>query len=104
MVNGHSAYDIQVQLVGGPNRPKFVADFYVRDYFVDANTFQVVMTQDLAPKHVIRQLQYSDFTPVSGVLVPFSIVETDGGQQTWSMQLNQISFDTGLQDSAFVLQ
>ena len=85
-VNGHSAYDIQVQLAGsGLKRPTNLADFYVRDYFIDATTFQVLMTQDLAPKHVIRQLQYSDFTPVNGVLVPFSISEVVGGQQTWSM-------------------
>jgi hypothetical protein len=104
-VNGHSAYDIQVQLVGtGLNRPRYLADFYVRDYFVDSVTFQVVMTQDLAPRHVIRQLQYSDFRPISGVLVPFSINEVAGGQQTWSMQLSQISFNAGLQDSAFALQ
>jgi hypothetical protein len=104
-VNGHSAYDIQVQLVGtGLNRPTYVADYYVRDYFVDATTFQVLITQDLAPKHVIRQLQYSDFTPVNGVLVPFSIAEMAGSQQTWSMQLSQITFNTGLLDSAFALQ
>jgi hypothetical protein len=104
-VNGNSAYDIQLLLGGtGPKRPKRLADFYSRDYFVDAVTFQVVMTQDLAPRHVIRQLQYSDFRPKSGVLVPFSISEVAGGQQTWSMQLSQISFNTGLQDSAFALQ
>jgi len=104
-VQGHSAYDIQVQLAGrGPNRPGYLADFYVKDYFVDVATFQVVMTQDLAPKHLIRQLRYSDFRPISGVLVPFSISEVAGGQQTWSMQLRQISFNTGLQDSAFALQ
>jgi hypothetical protein len=104
-VNGHSAYDIQVQLVGsGLNRPRNLADFYVRDYFVDATTFHVLMTQDLAPKHVIRQLQYSDFTPVNGVLVPFSITEMTGSQQTWTMQLSQITFNSGLQDSAFALQ
>ena len=104
-VNGHSVYDIQVQLVGsGLKRPSNLADFYVRDYFIDATTFQVLMTQDLAPKHVIRQLQYSDFTPVNGVLVPFSITEMVGGEQTWSIQLSQITFNTGLQDTAFALQ
>ena len=105
-VNGHSAYDIQVQRPGATNinRPTKMADFYVRDYFVDATTFQVLMTQDLAPRHVIRQLQYSDFTPVNGVPVPFSITEMTGGQQTWSIQLSQITFNTGLQDSAFALQ
>jgi hypothetical protein len=104
-VEGHSAYDIQVQHVGmGLNRPMNLADFYARDYFIDAATFQVVMTQDFVPKHVIRQLRYSDFRLMSGVLVPFSISEVAGGQQTWAMQLRQISFNTGLQDSAFALQ
>ena len=104
-VNGRSAYDIQVQRVAtGITRPTRVDGFFTRDYFVDASTFQVVMTQDLLPDHAFRQLQYSDFRPISGVLVPFSISEVAGSQQTWSMQLSQITFNTGLQDSAFVLQ
>jgi hypothetical protein len=104
-VNGHSAYDIQVQLVGaGMSRPQRLADFYTRDYFVDATSFQIVMTQDFVPVQLPRQLQYSNFTLVNGVLVPLSITEVVYGHQTWTIQLNQISFNTGLQDSAFVLQ
>lgn len=104
-VNDHSVYDIQVQLIStGFARPQRLVDFYTRDYFVDATTFQVVMTQDFVPVQLPRQLQYSDFTLVKGILVPLSITEVVNGHQTWTMQLNQISFNTGLQDSAFVLQ
>jgi hypothetical protein len=104
-VNGHSVYDIQVQLIStGFARPQRLVDFYTRDYFVDATTFQVVMTQDFVPVQLPRQLQYSDFTLVKGVLVPLSVTEVVNGHQTWAIQLNQINFNTGLQDSAFVLQ
>jgi hypothetical protein len=41
---------------------------------------------------------------VNGILVPFSINEQMGGQKTRDIQLTQISFNTGLQDAAFVLQ
>jgi hypothetical protein len=62
------------------------------------------MTQDAFPKHVIHQLRYSDYRSVKSVLVPFSIAEFMGGQQIWAIHLDQISFNSGLQDSSFDLQ
>jgi hypothetical protein len=105
-IDGRPAHKVQVRrLLPGrsdPNDP--LAEYGSMDFFIDASTYQVVMTQDVVPKHVIHQLRYSDYRPVKGVVVPFSITESMGSQQIWAIQLDQISFDSGLQDSSFDLQ
>jgi hypothetical protein len=102
-VDGHSVHDIQVQRVaaGGVDP---MSKYHAREFFIDTSTFQIVMTQDLVPKNVIHQIHYSNYTAVSGVLVPFAIAEELGGQATWTIQLSQMTFNPGLQDSDFVLQ
>ncbi len=104
-VDGNPAYDIQVQRVlpggGDPNSP--LSRYLTVDYFIDPSTFQIVMMQDLVPYFAPRQMRYSDFRLVSGVLVPFSISETVQGQKFRLIQLDQISFNSGLQDSDFSL-
>jgi hypothetical protein len=102
-VDGHSVHDIEVQLVsaGGVDPMSL---YVARDFFIDTSTFQIVMTQDLVPKNVVHQIHYSNYTAVSGVLVPFAIAEELGGQATWTVQLSQIKFNSGLQDSDFGLQ
>lgn len=101
-VDGHSVNDIQVQQVSAGKDA--MGKYHAREFFIDTTTFQIVMTQDVVPKNITHQLHYSNYTAVSGVLVPFAITEQLGGQQTWTVQLSQITFNSGLQDSAFVLQ
>ena len=102
-VDGHSVHDIEVQRVsaGGVDP---MSQYHAREFFIDATTFQIVMTQDLVPKNVTHQIHYSNYTAVSGVLVPFAITEDLDGQATWTIQLSQMTFNAGLQDTAFVLQ
>lgn len=101
--DGHSVHDIQVQRVsaGGVDP---MSKYHAREFFIDTTTLQIVMTQDTVPKNIVHQISYSNYTAVSGVLVPFAITEDLGGQTTWSIQLSQITFNLGLQDSSFVLQ
>ena len=104
-LNGHPVHDVQAlrtPLVAG--QTDTMAEYHTLDFFIDTSTFQVVMTQDSMPKHIVHQLQYSNYTAVNGLLVPFAVAEETGGQQTWNMQLTQIKFNTGLQDPAFALQ
>lgn len=105
-LGGLSAHEIQVRRLlpgrSNPNDP--LAEYNTTYFFIDATTFQVVMTQDAIPRHVIHQLRYSDYRPVGGVLVPFSITESMGGQQIWAIHLDQVNFNSGLQDSSFQLQ
>lgn len=102
-VDGHSVHDIQVERVsaGGVDP---MSQYHAREFFIDSSTFQIVMTQDFVPKNNVHQIHYSNCTTVSGLLVPFAITEDLGGQATWTIQLSQLTFNSGLQDSAFVLQ
>jgi hypothetical protein len=71
------------------------------DFFIDASTFQVVMSQDVLPKGIPHQIRYSDFRTVNGLLVPFSISEEIAGQQDCLIQLSQVALNTGLADALF---
>jgi hypothetical protein len=102
-VDGHSVHDIQVQRISaGGNDP--MSKYNAREFFIDKTTFHIVMTQDTVPRDVVHQVHYSNYTPVSGVLVPFVIAEDVGGAPTWTIQLSQIAFNSGLGDSSFALQ
>ena len=77
------------------------------DFFVDPNSFYIVSTKDRAyrrdngPGSADHVMRFSNYQAVSGLLVPLSITELIGSQQTLSIQLNQVSFNTGLTDSSF---
>jgi hypothetical protein len=103
-IDSHSVHDIQLQRVlpvadpGGQFR-----EYHTADFFIDPATFQIVMMQDVVSLHSIRQVRYSDYKSVSGVLVPFSIKEQVNGQAIWEINLGQIAFNSGLKDSDFQL-
>lgn len=84
-----------------------VSKLTTRDFFIDSTFYQIVATQDMVhPEGAStidypREMQFSDYRTVNGVLVPFSITEVATGQRTYSIQLNQITFNSGLQDSDF---
>jgi len=103
-VNGLPAHDVQAQRVfPGQAQQDSLAEYHVEDLFIDTATLQLVMTKDNVPRHVVHQIRYADHKLVNGVLVPFSIAEEISGQHTWELLLSQINFNTGLQDSDFVL-
>lgn len=99
-INGHSVHKVRVQQVSllniNVNLPTQTIEFYV-----DASTFQVVSAQDVLPKGVPHELQYSDYRPVNGVLVPFSISESIAGQPNCVIQLSQVSINAGLTKASF---
>ncbi len=101
-VDGHSVHDIQVQRVSAGGFDP-MRQYHAREFFIDTTTLQIVMSQDLVPYNVVHQVHYSNYTVVSGVLVPFGIAEQLGGTPTWTIQLGQFAFNSGLQDSAFAL-
>jgi hypothetical protein len=73
------------------------------ELYFDASTLQLVMAQDTARRGVVRTIQYSDYRTVKGVAVPFSVSEQINSGVVRQIQLNRISFNSGLQDSAFDL-
>lgn len=105
-VDGHSAHQIQVQRVLPGILPSKdpTTEFHTRDFFIDTSTFQVLMTQDVVPKHTVHRVRYSDYKVTNNVLVPFSVSEEMGGQKTWTISLSQVAFNSGLQDSDFALR
>lgn len=104
-LDGRSVHDISVQEVipGLPDPSGVFAEYHTVDFFIDASTFQVSMFQDTVPNHLLRQIRFSNYQTVNGILAPFSFTEQSGGLQTWSIQLTNITFNTGLQDSDFQL-
>jgi outer membrane lipoprotein-sorting protein len=50
---------------------------------------------------ITHEVIFSNFAIVSGLKVPLSIVEKLGGQKTWSLQLNSVTFNNGLDASIF---
>jgi hypothetical protein len=104
-VDGHSAHDIQVQhvIASALGQDSDMSAYLAVDFFVDASTFQIVMMQDVIPNHLVRQIRYSDFRLINGVLLPFSISSSMHGQNMWLINLTDINFNSGLQDSDFQL-
>jgi hypothetical protein len=104
-IDGSSAHDIRLQLLAGNHPPGGPADFFSRDFFIDASTLQVVMTQDLYHRNrsQLRQVRYSDFRQVNGVLAPFAFSEVIQGRENWKINLDQIGFNAGIDASAFAL-
>ena len=97
-INGRSVHHIQIDRGPADSASR------VRDVFIDVSSLQVVTTTELIPKNSIYSLHYSDYRPIGGILMPFSIIEEIGGQLVWSIQLTQIQFNTGLKDTAFEVQ
>lgn len=92
---------------GSETEDQDVARLTMREYFIDAITLQLVCSvnmvypqRDPTNGHP-REILFADHRRVDGVLVPFSITETVAGQRTWTIQVNEISFNSGLQESDF---
>lgn len=107
--DGQQAHDIRLQKVlPATSDPYGVQSKITRaDFFIDPNTFSILSVQDMAyrrdnePGESPHEMQFSDNQSTSGILVPFSITELIGGQQTVSIQLSQITFNSGLTDADF---
>jgi hypothetical protein len=102
-IDGHSVHDVLVQRVW-PGQNADRDSYHTREFFLDTSTLQLVMTRDMVPRGLIRQVRYSDYKSLNGLVVPFSISQEIGGQKSWVVQISQMSFNTGLQDSDFEIQ
>lgn len=105
-LTGRSVHQIEVQRflpisIYDPNG--YFHDFHTLEFFIDASTFQILMTQDVVVKKSVRELWYSDYRSYDGLLLPFSIGEQVDGRATWQITIGQITFNSGLQDSDFQL-
>lgn len=103
-VDGSSAYDVQLVRVlpGLSDSTGRFREYSTIDFFFDSSTLQLLMVQDVVFRHLLRQVRYSNYRFVNGVLVPFSINVQGAGPLT-QLQLSQITFNTGIQASDFQL-
>ena len=109
--NGREAHHIRVRtnLPVGADPGGMISKLSKKDFFIDVNTLQLLKTLDMvhplkrSTEDYPHEIQFSDYRLANGVLIPFLITETIVGQRTWIIQLNQISFNTGLSDSDFRL-
>jgi hypothetical protein len=109
-VDGRSVVDVRI--TEGPFRDAPVSANVlpirhpVRDVYVDSSNFQVVAYRDdpLGQPLGPQEVHYSSYTSVQGVLVPEAISETRDSKPVLTIKLNQVSFNTGLTSSSFLLQ
>lgn len=107
--NGQQAHEIIVRRNFRTNADPGVAQSSISKahIFIDPNTFAVQSMVDTAYRRdgdageFPHEIRLSAYQAVNGVLFPFSITEFIAGQQTMSVQLNQVVFNKGLTDSAF---
>jgi hypothetical protein len=77
------------------------------DVFIDAASSRVFRIEDQTHPvgrpdiNLPHAIVYSDYRKVNGVDVPFSISEYIGKARTWTLQLSQVSFNSGVSDSEF---
>jgi hypothetical protein len=80
-----------------------------RDFFIDAANLQILKIQDFThpgdkfQEPYTHEITFSNYTVVGGLLIPFALGESIAGQQTWTIQLSSVTFNTGLTDSDFQL-
>jgi hypothetical protein len=100
-----TAYEIELQEVvpGLADPAGQFAQYHTIDFFIDSSSFQILMMQDVVPTNLVRQIRFSNYTNLNGVLIPFSITQQVDGLQVWTIQLSQISFNTALPASTFQL-
>lgn len=107
--NGNQVHHVRLQnlLPSNADPSGVIAKLTTRDFFIDSATYQVVSSLDMVhPANAStidypRETQFSDYRIVNGILVPFSIVEVATGQRTYSIQFDQVTFNSGLSDADF---
>jgi outer membrane lipoprotein-sorting protein len=109
MVDGKSVQHIHTQRMPLAQNKQMLlwSRLTSRDYYIDPVSLQLIKTSDLFhPKDssnidIPHDMVFADYRVVDGVLVPFSINEYVAGQHRSTIQLSQITLNTGLSDSDF---
>jgi hypothetical protein len=77
------------------------------DFYFDVNSYHLLgFSEPVLAVHdgrqsYVREILFSHYTATHDFLLPFNITEKINGQQTWSMTLDSVSFNTGVADSLF---
>jgi hypothetical protein len=105
-IDGHSVHDIQVNqiIAAAATSSNLTTSPRSEELFIDTETFQMVMVREMLPDNFLQEIHYSDYRPISGVSMPFAINDNIAGHPFWTIHFNAIVFNTGLEDSSFVIQ
>ena len=110
MVGGDAAYRIDLEQGNLPKAAR--ADSRLRQLrttqiFIDTNTLMVVQIRypyvfhDRKNTAIIRQLTFSDFRKVSGLLLPFTVDESHMDQHVSTLHLTTIELNSGVSSAVF---
>lgn len=102
-VEGRPAHDIRLVAPATDQVPDLdhrLKELRTLEVFIDSSTLLITRTRDTIhadgdmSDQYARELFFSDYRSVNGVVVPFAITEKFAGQRTWSLQLDSASFTT----------
>ena len=107
--NGAQVYDILVQKILSPSVDPMnsVGEATKAHFFIDPKALVIVSVQDGAfrkdggPGSSPHEIQFANYQTVNGLSIAFSISELIAGQKTATIQLTQVTFNSGLTDSDF---
>lgn len=107
--NGASVHDVHIERTytaqQDPSGTRGAKEAH--EIYIDPQTFLVVAVSDqlyqsgLAGDSTSHEVLYSHYQSQNGLMMPMNISETMGGQTVVTLQLGQITFNTGLTDSDF---
>ena len=111
-MSGHSIYRLRVKGQLGLHSPAAGPELpVVKDLLVDAVSFDIISVEDRPfptyesggrlSDRPSRAVEFGDFRIVNGVRVPFSITTRLMGQQTLSIRLSNVTFNSNLGDQDF---
>jgi outer membrane lipoprotein-sorting protein len=93
-INGSSAYNLKVTF----------KDNYVINYFVDAKSFVLLKsksTEAAQGQTFDREIRFSDYTDIDGVLIPIKIEVLINGQVGQVFTMDKCEFNVPVDDSIF---
>jgi hypothetical protein len=76
------------------------------EFFIDAETSLILRIRQVVydtrgKTSSQRELAFSDYRPINGLVLPFSITEISDGQKTWTITVESISLSPELSDTDF---
>lgn len=109
-VNGRTVHHVAIsrQFPSGLDPDGVMKARSTIEFFIDADNFLVLKiahtaTDQSGRRSIDRSVVFADFRSVGGVMVPFLITESLGGQKTWAVTAISLDFQRALQDTDFQL-
>jgi outer membrane lipoprotein-sorting protein len=107
--DGQQLHDVQVEKIFSQSVDPTgaLSTITKADIYIDPNTLLIQSISDTAyrrdggPGGFAHEVQFANYQVIGGVLVPFSVTEFIANQQTQTIQLTHVTFNTGLTDSNF---